>query len=77
MAKNTMVYRFEKILLISLIFVFGLLPLIAYPLLTGTIEQPVTGTDNNKESILISTAFEQLAAVVLSFGFAVFTLILR
>lgn len=62
-----MVYRFEKILLVFLIAVFGLLPLIAYPLITGLIEEPDTGSDSNKEAILNSTAFEQLAAVTTAF----------
>ena len=62
-----MVYRFEKILLVLLIAVFGLLPLIAYPLITGISEVPVEGADNKNQTFLVSSAFEQLAAVATGF----------
>jgi hypothetical protein len=67
MAGNTMVYRFEKILLVLLIAVFGLLPLIAYPLITGNLEPPVEGAENKNQTFLVSSAFEQLAAVATGF----------
>jgi hypothetical protein len=67
MTGNTMVYRFEKILLVILIAVFGLLPLIAYPLITGMSEVPLQGVDNKDQAFLVLSAFEQLAAVATGF----------
>ncbi len=62
-----MVYRFEKVLLIALILVFGLSPIIAYPLLTGVTALPVDGPEKNTETFIASSAFEQLAAVATAF----------
>jgi hypothetical protein len=62
-----MVYRFEKVLLIALILVFGLFPIIAYPLLTGVTVLPVDGPEKNIEAFIGSSAFEQLAAVATAF----------
>jgi hypothetical protein len=62
-----MVYRFEKVLLIALILVFGLFPIIAYPLLTGVTALPADGPEKNTETFIASSAFEQLAAVATAF----------
>ncbi len=62
-----MLYRFEKGLLIALILVFGLFPIIAYPLLTGVTTLPVDGPEKNKETFIASSALEQLAAVATAF----------
>jgi hypothetical protein len=62
-----MIYRLEKILLICLIVVFGLLPLVAYPWLTPVTETPGDGLGGNKETLIVSSTLEQLAAVATAF----------
>ena len=62
-----MVYRFEKILLIVLIAVFGLLPLVAYPLFSGIAVTPADGLRGQNETFIAASALEQLAAVATAF----------
>ena len=62
-----MVYRFEKVLLIALILVFGLLPIIVYPLMTSVTPLPADSPGKNAETFIASSAFEQLAAVATAF----------
>lgn len=62
-----MIFRFEKILLVLLIAVFGLLPIVVYPLLTGVETIPTDGPEINKETFIISSALEQVAAVATAF----------
>jgi hypothetical protein len=62
-----MVYRFEKILLITFIAVFGILPLIAYPVFIHTAATPADEPSTNQSNFIISSALEQLAAVATAF----------
>ena len=62
-----MIFRSEKILLVLLIAVFGLLPIIAYPLFPGITGTPTDGPEKNTETFIASSAFEQLAAVATAF----------
>ena len=62
-----MIFRSEKILLVLLITVFGLLPIIVYPLFPGITGIPTDGPEKDKETFIASSAFEQLAAVTTAF----------
>ncbi len=62
-----MVYRFEKILLIVLIVVLGFFPIIVYPLFTGITGTPADAPGKNKETFIVSSALEQVAAVATAF----------
>ena len=62
-----MVYRFEKILLIALITVFGILPLIAYPMFDSMAPKAVSGSPGTADVFVVSSALEQLAAVATAF----------
>ena len=62
-----MIHRFEKMLLVILITVFGLFPIIVYPLVTGNTAAAADGPDGNRAIFIISSALEQLAAVTTAF----------
>ncbi len=62
-----MVCRFEKILLIALITVFGILPLIAYPVFNSIAPKAASGPPEKAHVFIVSSALEQLAAVATAF----------
>ncbi len=64
---TSMILRSEKILLVVLVAIFGLLPIIVYPLFPGITGAPTDGPVKNTETFIASSAFEQLAAVVTAF----------
>ena len=64
---TSMIFRSEKILLVLLISVFGLLPIIVYPLLADITETPAHGPEKNQENFIVSSALEQVAAVATAF----------
>jgi hypothetical protein len=67
MAGITMVYRFEKILLIALITIFGILPMVAYPVFNSLAPKAVSGPSETTDVFIASSALEQLAAVATAF----------
>jgi hypothetical protein len=62
-----MVYRFEKILLIALITIFGILPLVAYPVFDNTAPKTANAPAEKADVFIVSSALEQLAAVATAF----------
>ena len=62
-----MVYRFEKILLLALIIIFGILPLIVYPVLHNTASEAANAPPEETDVFVASSALEQLAAVATAF----------
>ena len=62
-----MVYRFEKILLIALITIFGTLPVVAYPVFNSVAPEAAGGILETADVFIVSSAAEQLAAVATAF----------
>ena len=67
MAGIAMVCRLEKLLLIALITVFGILPLIVYPVYNSKAPKAASGPPEKADVFIVSSPTEQLAAVATAF----------